>query len=1415
MESENFDMNLTRPQKLIYDMEKYAGGAISVLCGVMLRKGTMEVSQIRGAVNLLYRKNDALRIRITENADGAVQRISEYVEQDYPVLHFRTKAELDAYAESYAQVPFDLYDSLSEITIAVLPDQYGLLVKLHHLVGDAWSFSLLGTQFNRIMNGQEIEAFSYADYVEDEKEYLESSRYEKSRTYFLEQFRKCDEVTYLSEKPNHTPDARRKTFVINREKTLEINQYARKNASSAFMVFTAALSVYMNRIKMNAERFFIGTAVLNRKGNRENNTLGMFVNTVPLLIELDNQKSFAENLAKIGTGVFSVFRHQKFNYGDVLAAVRREFGFTEKLYDVLISYQNAAIIGADVETIWYSCGSQNESLQIHIDDRDSEGIFRIHYDYQTDKFTEHEIERLHQHICALLEDALSDDNKKIYELNILPEEERNLLLKEFNNTAVRFAEDKCVHQLFEEQAAETPDKTAVIATDGTLTYDQLNRQANRIAHSLRREGIGSGDLVIYTLTRKSYLLAAVFGILKSGAAYVPIAPDYPPDRIEYMRQDCKARYVITEENIGYLLSCPEEENLDVPVSTEDLCYCIYTSGSTGNPKGVMIRHRNVVNYVSENPYNVVNVNINHQQTTIAAITTCGFDIFVTETLLPLADGFTIVLADEIQSKDQTAFNDLMEEHPADVIQTTPTKFKLLLADESHRQYLDHVESIILGGEALEESFVSELRQLTHAHIYNNYGPTETTVWSTLTEVDSDDITIGKPIANTQVYILDNYLQPVPVGTVGELCIAGDGVGAGYLNRPELTAEKFIDNPFGSGKLYRTGDLAFFREDGNLQYIGRNDFQVKIRGLRIELGEIENVLCGIEGIQQAVVVVRKNSAGRQIICAFYTGTETDPKVLRTVIGKKLPKYMIPHIFCHLDALPMTSSGKVNRKALPEIDLELKNSAEECVLPTTPMEKKLCALMETVLGTSPVGITDDFFDLGGDSLKAIELVSAAHRENIYFTLQNVYDYPAVGALCEFLRNGDAESISYEDIDFSGIHPLLEGNRVENIVSPQKCEVGNLLLAGATGYLGIHILDDFLRKDTGTAYCLVRGQNPEVCRNRLMELLCFYFGSKYEDMNRIEVVCADLQKERLGLTEENYSRLLKTTDTVINCAASVKHYGSYQYFYDANVVTTKNLIEFCKQSGAKLIHTSTLSVSGNSFADDFGAMDRHERMDFAENNLYIGQPLGNVYARSKFEAEKAVFEAMADGVQANIMRMGNLTNRMTDGVFQKNYESNAFLKRLKAVLDLKAFPDYLLNLYAEFTPVDEASAAVMTLVRHFSSEFNTFHINSPKVVYLDKLIEFFRSFDFEMTILDEKMFGEALKNKEDILASLINDMDENSRLNYDSSIHILNDFTVQYLRQFGFEWSEIDRGYLERYVEYFRKIGFLAQRRTSCAE
>lgn len=810
----------------------------------------------------------------------------------------------------------------------------------------------------------------------------------------MEQFKTCDDVTYLSDRKSNSYAARRMTFHINNDQAAQIRSYAKQHNVSPFVLFLTAVAVYFSRVKMNVEKFYIGTPLLNRGTFKEKNTMGMFINTVPVLANVDYTRTFADNLAVMHRETFSVLRHQKFHYNDLLTAIRQEYGFTEQLYDVVLSYQNAVVHGAasKVETSWYHNGLQTESLQIHIDDRDSENAFRIHLDYRTDKFTSAEVERMYTHILDLLLDALTNDSKRPGELELLPAGEKQQLLLTFNDTATDYPRDKCVHQLFEDQVEQHPNKTAVIACDRTLTYRELNGEANRIAHGLIDQGVNPGDIVAFALPRSSHLIPCMFGILKAGAAYLPIDPDYPQGRINYMLEDSQAKLFITEENILDLLGNDQTNNPTISITNENLCYCIYTSGTTGRPKGILIAHRNVTNFVQSNEANIFQKSIINCCEYFVSVNSVSFDITLQEIHLPLLNGRNIILLSDEQIYDIGKSAYQLKNKSCGLI-ITPTKLGMYMANQIFCDNLQNITCIMCGAETFTQQLRQQIQKYTNAVIFNGYGPTETTcgVLYSKTE-DAVDITIGRPIGNTQIYIVDKYLNPVPIGVTGELCIAGEGVGAGYLNRPELTAEKFIDNPFGEEKLYKTGDLAYWRKDGNIVYVGRNDFQVKIRGLRIELGEIESAIAGVDGVSQAVVIVRKDDTGRQLICAFYTETTlVELDVIKTTLREKLPRYMMPHIFTRLDTLPMTTSGKVNRKALPDVDLSTIQNDIEYVSPDGQCEKALATIMEQVLGYSPVGREDNFFDLGGDSLKAIEFVSKAHADGIYFSLQNVLTIP----------------------------------------------------------------------------------------------------------------------------------------------------------------------------------------------------------------------------------------------------------------------------------------------------------------------------------------------------------------------------------------------------------------------------------------
>lgn len=1396
------DIPATDAQMRVYTAQSMHSDSTTYNVPYVFRAESVDPERLQYAVDAMIARHESLRTHF-ENKDGRIIQIINDTAQC--LLEKLSTDDITAFIR-----PFDLSQAP---LLRVGYCENTVMIDMHHIITDGGSMPIFLRELNELYMGRTLE-----NTPEQYKHFaVQKQGHSESEKYWLSVY--GDEVPVLEintdfhrgQKQSFNGSAIYDTVDINLHD--KIVAFCKEQNITPYVFYMGAFNILLSKFS-GCEDVVVGMPISGRSG-KYLDTIGMFVNTIALRNQPTGTKTVTEFLQKVKANSVAAMDHQDYPYGELVKKLHLDTPGRNPLFDVMFAYQSEQmtdVVFGDqkAELLPIPITTSKYDFTFNVMPRDNDVV--IMAEYCTDLFRENTVQRFIDGYKQIMDQMLVSKNA-LMDISAVTECEYQKLLYQFNDTAVEYPKEKCVHQLFEEQVKKTPDKVALIACDKTLTYAELNEQANRIAHSLIAQRIHVGDIVAFALPRKSDLIAVMFGILKVGAVYLPISPDYPKDRINYMLTDSKARFFITEKNVGELLCEEVVNNPNCVIDSDSLCYCIYTSGSTGKPKAVTVSHRNVHNFILPGAGDFQN-SIGTQCNCILATNSVVFDITVQDVFLPLLNGLSVILS---EADDITHIAQLAKGTPDGKtgLIVTPSKLQMYMQSEMFCESLHRFSVIMVGAENFPGVLYTDLRKYTDAIIFNGYGPTETTCGVLYAQISSaEGITIGKPIGNTQIYLVDGNMQIVPIGVTGELCIAGDGVGAGYLNRPELTAEKFIGNPFGEGKLYKTGDLAYWREDGNIVYVGRNDFQVKIRGLRIELGEIENAICSIDGISQAVVVVRKNTEGRQLICAFYTGKEVDAKEIRHQIGKKLPQYMLPHICTHLDEMPMTTSGKINRKALPDVDLENIARDTEYVAPETRMQKELCNLMSGVLGTIPVGMTDNFFDLGGDSLKAIEFVSKAHNEGIYFNLQNVFDYPTVKELCICIEKGDQQVISFADVDFTEVNGILGKNHIEHTTVSQKCEVGNILLAGATGYLGIHILSDYLDHDDGIAYCIVRGKDKADSTKRLYELLQFYFGDRYSNMHRIEVVCADLGKDKLGLSDADYGVLLSNVDTVINCAASVKHYGSYKYFYEANVETTKRLIRFCKSANAKLIHTSTLSVSGNTFGDAFDGLRSKQELHFYESSLYIGQPLENVYARSKFEAEKAILDAMAEGLEANIMRMGNLTNRLSDGQFQKNYESNAFLQRVKGVLELGIFPDYLIKdtNYAEFTPIDEAANAVMTITRHFSTEQTVFHINSIKVVHFDKLFRYFNDLGFKIDIVDGAVFTDVLRQTAEqtgtahIFETFINDMDESDQLNYDSNIRIENDFTVQYLKALGFEWSDIRMEYLQKYVVYFRKIGYL---------
>lgn len=1047
----------------------------------------------------------------------------------------------------------------------------------------------------------------------------------------------------------------------------------------------------------------------------------------------------------------------------------------------------------------------------------------LRLEYCEGKYKEEFIDTLAQSYLHILE-QLGD--KKLAHISVLPEDMFHKVIEEFNDTYVEYPKEKCVHELFTEQAAQTPDKTALIFEEKKFTYQELDEMSNSLAHHLQQKGIKSGDSVAVLLKRNENVILTQLAILKLGAIFIPIDNRYPSERIKYILSKSNAKLIIKNKNTKIYFHMeyeiekwsfqPIKNFKPVHVSPRKPCYVIFTSGSTGQPKGCSLSNQGIVNFCLNN--NILNKCNQLKKQICVSVNSISFDFFIAESLLPLLNGYTIVLANEKESIEQDLFSKLLVLNHVNIIQTTPTRYKIFFSNQQSLAFAHQLKILVTSGEPLPLQLLKQFIENTDATIFNPLGPSECSVWAAGGELYTKgkksakvDITIGRPIANTQIYILDVDKNPVPIGVPGELYIAGDGVGLGYLNQPELTAERFVLNPFATkenhhGKImYQTGDLARWRADGEIEYLGRIDTQVKIRGLRIELGEIESAMAGFPGIRLAAAADGRDKSGRQYLTGYYTADEDiDEKALRSHLSDRLPKYMVPNYFVHLDAMPMTPSGKTDRRNLPEPDFTMQERS--FTAPQTEIERKLCSLLEELLSLEPVGIQDDFFELGGDSLTAMEYMAKSHSMGIEFSLQDVYDYPTVQDLCKFLAKGAAPKVYYDISDFEPYQCLFTQNQIDESFKPQKKALGHVLLTGATGFLGSHILDQLMHQETGRIYCLIRGESEAKCCEKLSNTLQYYFGNQYQNAigTRILPVMGDIEQEDFA------GKLPDRVQTVIHTAASVRHYGSYEYFHRVNVEGTRHMIDWAKKAGARFIHISTLSVSGNSLADNFSVYRSQEEQYFYESSLYIGQPLENVYIHSKFEAEKAVYDAMLEGLDAKVIRVGNLTNRTSDFKFQPNYKENAFLTREKALLEFGLFPDYLMPLYSEFSPVDLTADGIVRIAQYADRQ-TVFHLYSNRPVYFNRFLEIVHALGISMKVVEEAEFSRALNqtildpDREYIYEAFQNDLDENGHLLYDSRIHIVNDFTVWFLKQISFEWNETDVEYLTGYINYFRSLGY----------
>ena len=884
---------------------------------------------------------------------------------------------------------------------------------------------------------------------------------------------------------------------------------------------------------------------------------------------------------------------------------------------------------------------------------------------------------------------------------------------------------------------------------------------------------------------------------------MPVDPDYPEERIAYMIAEAGSRICVTYGYQGSVFTetvilddfdfSANEAPLPAVNSSGDSCYVIFTSGSTGKPKGVVLKHSGLVNLScdSQSFYD----SVYRKCGCVLAVGAFTFDISVSEMFPMLVHGGTIVLANEQDMSRAETLAELMVKNHVDLFCATPTRLRYYLENIEFQKAMEGVKVILSAGEAFSPELCEQVYGCTDGEIYNGYGPTETTVGTTFAKVKKPgEITIGRPMSNVQIYILNQTGTPSPIGVPGELCIAGEGVGKGYLNRPELTAEKFVPNPFateenGHGRvMYRTGDLARFREDGEIEYLGRIDTQVKIRGLRIELGEIESVMSAFDGIGLTAAAARRDKKGRQYLVGYYTSEKViDEKKLREHLGAKLPKYMIPNCFMRLDAMPMTQGGKTDRKNLPEPDAAVRET--EYAAPVTETEHTICEAMSELLDGKKTGRDDDFFEMGGDSLLAMMLTTMLSDRGVAVSMQDIYEHPTPAELGRMFDQKQISHVEYHMTEFQKYMEILKYNRQDVSYSLRHRSLGNVLLTGATGFLGVHLLDELVRRGCGKVYCLVRDVS------KLTEILKYYFGHRYAKKVGREIIPVEGD-----VTDAEGLRLLpQEVQTVIHAAANVKHYGDYSEFERINVIGTKNMLTYAARVHGQFTFISTASVGGATLMES-GEGTAH----FSEEDLYIGQNLDNVYIRSKFEAERLVLDAIKSGEKCRIFRMGNLTNRYADGMFQLNFRDNAFWRRIRVFLESGMIPDVLAEKAVEMTPVDLAAEAVLILEESADDRQTVFHIaNSRKAVTYQRLAGLFKEIGIQVSMTDTKEFLQSLKaNLNQESSFIVNEMNEMDALNSRVQVQVDTDFTDNILLDAGFHWPDISVEYIKKYMDFFKK-------------
>lgn len=1411
---------LTIPQMGMWLAQKFAPDANFNLAEAIEIHGVIDPELLLEACYTVANEAELGRVRFVEDAEGPQQLILSSYGGHIPYFDYSGASDAKAKAEAWmaanaARALQPLQDWLWGAALFKLaPDYFILHEYAHHLVSDGFTGGLLirriAEHYSALVEGRlpsDETAFGPLSLVyQDEVSYRSSDRFVRDRQFWTERFSDRPGPLTLSDRRSHSAGRSAMIGGILRQRTRlpaetvgDLRRFAQESGASLPQVLIALTMAYLYRVTGQAE-LVVGFPVLGRTSRQLRTVPGLAANVVPLRLTMAPEMSVADLLQQVGREVRQCLRHQQYRYEDL----RRDLSLlsgNQHLFTTMVNVEpfdyDLRFAGIPVTPHNLSNGS-GEDLGIFFYERGAGRDIQIDFDANPALHEAEELARHQQRLLRLIDGVLRDPGQRLGQIDILDPAERRQLVADRNDT-VRDVPAATMPALFEAQAARRPAAPALILDDGVVSYAELNARANRLAHHLIGRGIGPGKIVAVALPRSAGMVIGVLAALKAGAAYLPIDPGYPPQRIGFMLADARPACVITdavteatlhgatlhlvldaEDTAAALAREPEHDPADAerarPLELLDAAYLIYTSGSTGIPKGVVVSHVGVASLAEEQAERFAIT----PESRVLQFASASFDASVMELLMAFPAGAALVVP---------APGPLVGDRLAEVLTRHAVSHALIppvaLASLPAGRY-EAFRTLLVGGDACPPDLVERWSQ--GRRMINAYGPTETTIVATLSEPLSGHAAppIGRPIRNSRAYVLDGGLQPVPVGVPGELYVGGTGLARGYLDRPDLTAERFVADPYGppGSRMYRTGDLVRWRPDGSLDFLGRVDHQVKLRGFRIELGEIEAAMVRTPAVTQAAVIAREDQPGDRYLAAYVvlkTGAVLDPAALRQELARHLPDYMVPATFTALDALPLTPSGKLDRKALPVPE---RQSSAGYVAPRTPTEATLAAMWAETFGVERVGIEDNFFELGGHSMLVAQLIARVRADfGVELPLAVVFEVSTIAGLAQKIDQARGDGLTASALDLAADARLGDGIRPQPALPPVA--FGQVFLTGATGFVGSQILGALLRDTEARIVCLVRAMSPGAARTRLRRTLAARQLAGLWDDRRVEVLLGDLGEPDLGIDEDGVAIIRDECDAIFHCGAVVDFLQPYSTLKAANVDSVRRLVEWTAAGRPKALHyVSTLSVidpsSGPELITEASALPRW-------------QGLVGGYSQSKWAGDTLARQAQARGLPVAVYRLGAITGDRTHAICN---DTDMIWRVVRASAKIGVIPD----IHLAMTPADDIAEAMLRLARSDKPWGGVYHLVSQGAVHLRDMAPIFGRMGLALEALPlvpwlERARLSLLDNRDHDLATVVSILGQ-----YDSSVTpppLSCDATHARMEEIGGAIPPVGPGLIELYL------------------